>query len=343
MADTVSAAYLAGARRIELRDIPIPTCPDDSALVRVAYTGICGSDLLMYRGNREQASAPIGHEFSGVVAAVRADASGFAVNDRVCVEAVASCGTCDTCTAGRTELCRCRRFIPQDGPGGLSQLAVVPTRSMHHLPDEVGLRDAALVETCAVGLHALAQTGSAPSDRVLIIGGGALGLATLLVAKRLGYSDVHVLARHQHQRRTAAALGARHVYAPLSVPLEESYRTVVNCVPGSPAISTALSACMRGGRVVLCGGYSTPEIAAFRRVVSLELELVGSICYSRAEFTRVISWVADGSLTPGRLISHILPFKQVQEAFEIASDKKSGAIKVVVAMAEGKTRESNLH
>lgn len=334
--DLILSAYLDGPKRIVLCSVPAPECPVGSALVRVAYTGICGSDLLQYRCTRVQEDQPIGHEFSGRILIVNDVFSPFSSGDHVCVGAVASCGTCSACRSEQDNLCPKRVFLPAMGPGGFSEIAVVPTSSLYRVPPTLHLQDAAVVEPFAVALHALRKGGSCDRKRILVVGAGTIGLAVCQLARIEGFEEISVVCRYPFQATAAYKLGAIPVCENHSIPAHR-FDMVVNTVPGSKAMDISIAACVNGGSVVICGGFSAPEQYSLRTVVSRELNIRGSICYTKSEFNEIVDHMAAGTLSPRLLVTHKFDFDHISDAFSIADNKQCHkSIKVLVAINRGK-------
>ncbi|MCP4352233.1 MAG: alcohol dehydrogenase catalytic domain-containing protein [Desulfobacterales bacterium] len=328
---SLKAAYLNGPNKIEVFSIPRPKCPDGGVLIKVAYTGICGSDLLMFKGEREQPNLPIGHEFSGTIEELDCKIKDFKIGDRVCVEAVYSCGLCDWCIKGNTHLCYDRLFMPQTGLSGLSEVASVPVNCIHMLPQTLDFKNAILAEPLSVGLHALRRVDKSYYGRLLILGAGSLGLSTAMVAKSIGIKHIEIVARYPHQISLAKHLNVDEVYTEKDK-LEPVYDIVINTVPGQIAMDIAIDNCRRRGIIVLCGGYFARESYAFRAVVSNEITLTGSICYTRKDFYDILKFLGENKLPQINIITHEFQLNDVQKAFETALDKEQGAVKVIVNM-----------
>jgi (R,R)-butanediol dehydrogenase / meso-butanediol dehydrogenase / diacetyl reductase len=152
----MKAAYYEGDRHVSVREcMPVPPGLDE-VQVKIAYCGICGTDLHLFHGkmdHRMQLPQVFGHEVSGTVATVGGNVTGFAPGDPVTVRPLAPCGDCPACLAGNSHICQRLKFIGIDRPGGLQAFWTVPSYTLHRLPRELSLKTAALVEPLAVACH----------------------------------------------------------------------------------------------------------------------------------------------------------------------------------------------
>ena len=194
--------------RLELRERAAPEPGPHDVLVEVAYLGICGSDLLMWDGGFARVTPPVivGHEFSGTVVAC-GSAVNVPIGTRAAIEPLLPCGECAPCVRGDTNICERLRLIGIDVDGAAASLVVVPAARVHPIPEELSLRDAALVEPTAVACHMVDRTGLAADSTVLIVGGGPIGALVALVAKARGAARVLVSEPNPERRALVDALG----------------------------------------------------------------------------------------------------------------------------------------
>ena len=179
--------------------------------IDVAYTGICGTDLHIYRGHmdaRVRVPAVLGHEMSGRIARLGAGVDGWSVGEPVTVMPLDWCGACPACRAGNSHVCQQLTFIGIDAAGAMQQSWVVPERTLIRLPDGLELRSAALVEPTAVAVHDVRRADVAPGEQVLVVGGGPVGVLIALVARHSG-ADVLLAEVDPARRRFALELGLR--------------------------------------------------------------------------------------------------------------------------------------
>ena len=214
----MKAAYLQEKQKIVVRDDrPLPSPSADQALIKIEYCGVCGSDVHFYReGKVGDVPAPkdfiLGHEVAGTVVTVGENVKHLIPGDRVALEPGYPCGKCQFCKTGKYNLCPDVQFFA-DPPvaGALQEYVVHPASMCFKLPDNVSTEEGALVEPLSVGMHAASQASVTLGDRVLILGGGCIGLVTMLAAKARGASFLVVVDLFKKRLNMAQKLGATHV------------------------------------------------------------------------------------------------------------------------------------
>jgi threonine dehydrogenase-like Zn-dependent dehydrogenase len=301
----------------------IPTLIDvdepsgDWPVLEMRSASICGSDI-----NLLPMSFPVnlGHELAGLV-----DGRPY------CVEPTVHCGTCDQCLAGATH--RCRGTDPHGVlgvafDGGLADLVGVPPSCLLPLPDGLALADASLVEPLAVCSHALRKISATAGERALVVGGGSVGLLAVAAARAMGL-EVDLEARHPHQKAAGERLGA-------GTPNGE-YAVVVESAGTDSSLARSAEAAAPGGRIAVVGVYHGPLPLDGLALLLKELTVAGSLCYDRRhgahgghEFAQAAAVLAADPDIAGTVITHRFPLADAVEAFRVAADRASGAIKVVL-------------
>lgn len=334
------AAYCTGAGAMVVRERATPAPDAGEVLVRVHGCGICGSDLHWFHGGFPPPAVCPGHEIAGVVA--EAPGGGLRVGQPVAVEPLVVCGTCPWCRTGDYQLCLRFCVVGNAVDGGFADYVCVPARAVFPLPDAVDLDLGSLTEPLAVAVHALRLAHPQSGDRVLVLGAGTIGLMAVAAARAAGAGEVWVTARYAQQERLALELGATRVFhgAEAEAELRAAARSrlvdvVVETVGGAAdTIGTAMRLVRRGGTVVVLGVFTEePRLDATSLVVK-EVRLVGSMTYgrsgTRADFERALDLLAGAPERFRALITHRFPLDAIGEAFAVAADKGSGAVKVQV-------------
>ncbi len=214
----MKVAYLKEAMKIVVKDdAKIPEISDDQVLVKMEYCGVCGSDVHFYKDGRvgDVAAPPdfvLGHEVAGEVVKIGAAVKNLKVGDKVALEPGYACGKCEYCKTGRYNLCPNVIFFA-DPPvqGALKEYVAHPADMCFKLPENMSTEEGALVEPLAVGLHATALGGVGLGSDVLILGGGCIGLVTLLSAKARGASRIVVVDLYEKRLNMAKEMGATEV------------------------------------------------------------------------------------------------------------------------------------
>ena len=211
--------------------------------------------------------------------------------------------------------------------GGMAEAFRVPTPRLVPLPDGLDVRDASLVEPTSVSWHALRLAGTVPGKRVAVVGAGALGLVAIPAARRLGAEEVAVEARHPHQMEAAERLGAR-------VGVEGEYDVVLEAAGSPDAIDRSIDLVGRGGAVVSVGVYVQPIQINWMPLFNKEAQLIPSIGYCAHDHGRemedVAALLAAEPDVARTVITHRFPIEDAAEAFRVAADKSTGALRVVV-------------
>lgn len=308
--------------RMQLCDVPRPVPRDGQVLVAVASAGICSSDLHMARLGLLDPQVTVGHEIAGRLVD----------GTPVVVEPVTPCGQrCAFCDGGDYNLCPAsvRQVLGIGADGGMAEhvaadaAGIVPLGGIGD-----GIRDASLVEPLAVGVHGLRLANAAASGgRILVIGGGALGLCAAAAARHDG-AEVAVLARHDAQRAAADRIGAGEVG-------DGRYDLVVDAAGTPEALAEAARRARRGGTLLLLANYwGTDIVLPGGSVMFKELRILTGIMYGRGPSGRDIETAAavleDNPEVARALITHRFPLDAVDEAFAAAARRAEGAIKVVL-------------
>jgi len=285
----------------------------DGVRVRVTSAGICGSDLHAVAAG--PSPTVLGHEFGGLLD----DGS------LVAVQPFAPCAECPACRRGDEQLCPgTRDFLGASRDGGLADEVLVDPRCLVAVPAGVDPAAVALVEPIAVAVHAVERARLQAGERVLVIGGGSIGLLCAAVLADRG-SAVDLLARHPAQRRAAETLGAGTLRA--GTVASRRYPVVVDAAGTASSAEQALRAVERGGRLVLVAVPWEP-VAYGLALVLKEVSVVPALYYGRGEFAAAAEVLGRHPELPGLLVTHRFSLADAATAFATAADRAAGAIKV---------------
>jgi threonine dehydrogenase-like Zn-dependent dehydrogenase len=287
----------------------------------------------------------MGHEIAGEVAEVGESVAGIAVGDRVAVEPLVTCRVCAYCLSGERQLCPQKQLLGAGQyQGGFAEYLEVPAYLLHKLPDDLSFEVGALVEPLAVCVHAYRLAEIQPAERVAVLGAGTIGLTAVLTALELGASEVYITARYPHQADLARSLGAAQVFTADedgTAQLQTSafgrpFDIVVETVGGEAnTFAQALSLARPGGRVAILGLFTRPVKVHPLPLALSEVKVFGSLTYGSpghlSDFALAAGIAARRAEQLARLITHRVPLQEIQQGFETALDKSSGAVKVTVA------------
>ena len=317
--------------RVEHREVPEPG-PGEVA-VTVRSVSVCGSDVHYYDHGRiggfvMHGPLVLGHETSGVVSAVGPGVDAPVVGTRVAVEPQRNCGVCDACRRGRYHLCPWMRFFatpPVDG--SFAEVVVVPATRAHPVPDSLSDDAAALIEPLAVALHATGKAGIGPGTRVLVSGGGPIGLLCLQVALARGASAVTVTDVVAHRREVATRYGATAVVDPGDPGKPAEADVVLECTGVQAAVDLAVMATAPAATVVLVG--TGAEVTLPLDVVqNRELTIRGTFRYAHV-YPAAIELAASGRIRLDDLVTSHHDLDGAVDAL-LAARRDPRALKAVV-------------
>jgi len=335
------ALVFRGPWDIGVEDRADPSPGEGEVVLRVTATGICGTDVHGFTGEngRRHPGQVMGHETVGRVAALGPGVRGHTVGALATVMPVLGCGHCAACSGDRPQACPDRRVlgVTPDIPAAFAEYVSVPERAVVALPERTPVEYGALVEPLAVGYHAVRRGECGPADSVLVVGGGPIGQAAVLGARREGAERVLVSEPDGYRRSLCAAFGATTVD-----PSDGDLSDQVTAVLGGPAtlavdavgtgrsLADALAASAPGARVVLVGMHTpTVEIPAYA-VSTAERTVVGSFCYSGADFGRTADWVGTSPPELAALVDGRVGLDEAPASFAALARGESGLSKVLV-------------
>lgn len=314
----MKALVYTGTRQMTYRDEPAPACVPGEVLIRVEAVGICGSDMHAYHGHDPRRVPPLilGHELAGEVV------EGPGKGRRVTVNPLITCGTCEFCVQGRNNLCANRTMIGMTRAGGFAEYVTTSARSVIDLPGGMSSRAAALTEPAATALHAInAGMGSLvralPECRVLVIGGGAVGLLAALLLDSYGVRHLEVAETNALRRASAEKACGCATFDPRDpgthpgdAPRGASPDLVIDCVGAKSTRDLAIATVKPGGVVVHVGLQDWASEIDMRRLTLAEITLRGVYTYSTADLRAAavalheggfgdLAWVEERSLADG--------------------------------------------
>ena len=316
---------------VELRDLPETPPGRDQVKVEVKATGICGSDLHVYRDTINyniQTPVVMGHEFSGLVVDKGAGVGDeIKIGDRVTGEpSIYICGQCDFCLSEHYNLCPDRKVMGYYHDGCFAPYC--NATFVHKLPAGVGFEAGALTELLACCVHSvIEQAGVTAGDFVAITGPGPVGLFSALVAKAEGGTVILCgTERDQERLRVAGELGIHHtIDIEAHDPVERVREltggygadVVVECAGVAPAMRLALELVRKRGRYVQMGLPGAPVEIDFEKIAYNELQVSGGIGQRRPAWKRALRLMEEGFIPSAELITHHIPLGKWQEAFDM--------------------------
>ncbi len=306
-----------------------PASAPGEVVVKVAYCGICGSDVHATEASASQVGrgTVLGHEFSGEV--VQSGDPVWKAGDRVIGVPLKPCDECHplgTCKDGLGILCPSNRIIGMspEAPGGYAEYVRIHGRQLLRVPDRIALDAAALAEPLAVGAHAVRLAGQLLGRRVLVIGAGPIGLATTAFARRAGARDVVVSELDFDRRERALRLGASAIVDPAIGPLAASFRDltggppeiVFECVGVPGVLAQCIDVAGIRGRIVVVGVCRHEDRIVPRAAIRKELLLQFVLGYTSEDFQLSLDLLGSAGFDAGAMITGRVTFEELPGVFE---------------------------
>lgn len=327
---TAKASYYVGSQTMEVREAPAALPGPGEVKLKMAYGGICGTDLHIFHGKMDARVKPpqiVGHEMSGVVAEVGEGVEDWEPGDAVVVRPLDWCGACPACKAGHSHICMNLKFMGIDSVGGFQDYWIVKARTLYRVPEGLSFERAALIEPVAVACHVMQVADIKPGDFSVVLGGGPIGLLVAMVARAEG-ADVRLCEVNPFRIDVARAAGFEVLH-----PTEQDVGAAVNEatggagadlvfeVSGSAAAVASMTDLLRTrGKIVNVALHTERRPIDLFRFFWRELRLCGARLYTGADFEKALALAASGTLALDGLITGVYPLDRIQEAFESLED-----------------------
>lgn len=320
-----------GHGNVDLVDVDPPRPGKGEVIVRVQYSGICGTDIHILHDLYSKAIPPVtlGHEFSGIVSELGPDVQGWKGGDRVTVESAAEfCRVCEFCRSGQTQRCEKRQGFGSGRDGAFASFVVTRQDGLYRLPDHVSFQEGALCEPLACAVHAVIERSSVEQGKtVLVTGPGPIGLLVLQVAKAVGATVVISGTQRDEERlELAKRMGADHCVQidqqdlnPLIHELTGGMGVDISfeCSGASGAVRDCLQGVRKGGEIVQVGLFGNSIDLNYDDVTFKEVQVKGSFTHNRRTWEKAIDLLRDRKVNLSPLVSREFPLDQWQEAFRL--------------------------
>ncbi len=336
----MKSVAIKGIKEFEIKEIPEPTS-NGRVIIDIKKAGICGSDIHYW-----VAGGPVGlvmgHEYCGVVTdpGTRED---LKIGDRVTALPISPCGHCSACKSGNIQYCpetwSKATGLSLDNPGALAPKMSIRPDMVIKVPDNISDDEVAMVEPTAVGLHAVDLANIKIGDKVLVIGGGIIGLVSAMFAKKAGASYIAISETNESRGQKSVNLEVADEWfdakKPEMIPnlINETnggFDVVIECCGNSPAVSSSLTLVRPGGTVVLVGVAMEPIAIPTVLAVMHEVTVQGAIAYTKEEFQTCINLMANKEIEVTKFIDDIIGLEEVQKAYERLTSGTDDAIKILV-------------
>lgn len=312
------AAKVNQPGQMQMVEIPCPEPAPDEVLIRVMASGICGTDVHIFRGEY-LGDYPVipGHEFSGVVEAVGGRVTRFKAGDRVAVEPNIACDNCEACLNNRQNFCLNWSAVGVTRPGGMEQYTTAPEKVTFDIGD-LSFEQAAFMEPLSCVLHGLERLGPDLADKVAILGAGPIGALLLQGIRAQGASRITVVDKNAARVKFAGELGADETLTDLNALKMDYYDVVIDATGAIPVMARSIDFARPGGKVLLFGVPPTGKemsLEAFK-IFRKGLTVLSSFTSVRNSY-QALDLLRSGRIQVDRLVSHRLPLEEFQRGIEV--------------------------
>lgn len=337
MKNTMKAAVFYGRHDMRIEQVEMPRIGEDEVLVKVAYCGVCGTDVHIFEGDKGCAEVhpPIilGHEFSGVIAEVGARVRNRKAGDRVNVDPNVLCGRCEYCLSAKGHFCEHMTGIGTMVNGGFAEYVAVPVGQTRLVSEKTDLQAAAMTEPLACCLHGMDLCEIKLGDRVLVIGAGMIGLLMLQLSRLSGASFVAVSEPVAEKREEAQRLGADLCIDPVPMSADQfetlcrgyDFNCVIECAGLTRTIGQAVAAAGKKATVMMFGLTKPDDTVMLKPydVFSKELTLRSSYINPYTQ-SRALALIEQGRIDVKSMACPPIPLEKLPDVLADASLRAKG-------------------
>ncbi|MEX0380673.1 2,3-butanediol dehydrogenase [Leuconostoc sp. MS02] len=348
----MKAAVWHGVKDVRVEDVTLKPTKSNEVVVRVAYAGICGSDLHEYLEGPVfipvdkqdeltggQAPLTMGHEFSGIIEKIGADVTHYKVGDHVSIN--------PTITKGHVpddvDVYDGYSFIGLSTDGGFTSHVNVPEDNLYHLPEDFSMKLAATIEPTAVAVQAVKEGGLRFGEKVVIFGAGPIGVLVAAAAKAAGATKIVAVDLSEVRLNKALEMGATDIVNPSQV--DDTVAAIKNIIPGGadvsfevagvqPTFEQAIDATRPRGTMVIVSIFARPITFNPMQLMNAGVKLTTTIAYSKETFQQTVDLVSSGQIDVAPVITDMIKLDNiVSDGFESLTHDKSQA-KIIVDLSE---------
>jgi 2-desacetyl-2-hydroxyethyl bacteriochlorophyllide A dehydrogenase len=309
----------AGSLSLVERDEPTPGVKE--VLIEVAAVGVCGTDTHVFDGEFEGTIFPLvpGHEATGTVVAVGEGVTSIAVGDHVAVNPSTTCGECEFCLNGKSNLCRNWNGLGVVASDGASQERfVAPVANVFKLKPETDIYEAALIEPLACAIRGYDVLPRKMGQHYLVYGAGTMGLLMAQLAPRAGAASVTIVDVNDSRLDVARELGIENIYQSADEADRDKWDVVIDCTGNVRAIEDGLPRVKAGGTFQHFGVAPVEAAANYSpfRIYRDEISIVGTMAVLNS-FGRAVEMFEAGAINPGPMLSHSFTLEDYSKALEM--------------------------
>lgn len=320
-----------GIGDIRFEDIEPVQAESGQALLKTLYSGICGSDLHIYRTGMFMEYTPetMGHEFVGEVVTAPGG-SGFQPGDMVTGDPRVVCGSCVACNADASQSCSTLGFIGEVRPGCFAEYVALEPEKLVKINKEVDPKQAAICEPLAVGVHAARSIAASGKKRALVAGAGPIGLLIAYLLKHYhNFEEVAVADIDDYRRTVACKIGVDHIVSDVAE-LTAEYPLLVDVVGVEKVFDMLVKNATPGSEIHVSAVYEKIPTIDVNTAVCKELKFVGNNCYKLADIEEAVQILESGKFDFSWLVSRILPAEQAAKGFELLNAPEKKDMKILL-------------
>jgi L-iditol 2-dehydrogenase len=345
---TMKSVKLTGIKKLEIVDEPIPEIENAAdVLLKVDVVGICGSDVHYYTTGKigtQVAEYPftVGHEFSATVVETGTDCRHLQPGDRVAVDPLVYCGTCEQCLQGRFNTCLNQKFLgcPGQMEGCLKEYIIMPEYTCYKLSETINQEDAAICEPLAIGCYTADKAGNLENKSIAVLGAGPIGLSVLQTSLLKNPQKVYMTDLLDYRCRIAHTQGADWVgnphktdcFSEISLQEPNLLDVIFECCGQQEALDMAVELAKPGGEIIIVG---IPEFDHYsfnaHKVRRKELTIKQVRRQNESE-KKTLDLVSKGFIDPSYMATHRFSLSQVQKAFDLVANYEDGVIKALIVL-----------
>ena len=328
---------------ITIQEVERPAIGSAQVLLQIKRIGVCGSDIHVYHGLHPYTSYPVvqGHEVSGTVVEVGAQAHGLAPGDRVVIMPQVSCGACYPCRHGRYHICDQLKVMGFQTGGAAQEFFAVDAEMTLQVPQSISLDQAAMIEPIAVAVHALARGGAVHGQNVVVLGAGTIGNLVGQVARAQGAGGVLITDVSPYKLEKARACGLEMVVNTQAEDLAAAIVAafgpdradlILECVGVEATITQAIAHARKGSTIVVVGVHGKKPVVDVGLIQDRELTVTGTLMYQKRDFEQAIALVEQGKLRLEPLMTHRFAFRDYLQAYKTIEASEGRSMKVLIEL-----------
>jgi len=349
----MKAAVLTEYRKVEWKEVDVPSISGNEVLIKVGYACICGSDQHVFLGEfHPRTTVPLiqGHEFAGTIVKTGPDVRNFKAGDRVAVDPIIWCGHCPACKRHHFPACSSLRLVGIDLDGGFGEFMKVPETMLYKVTEKISDRHAALIEVLSIGFHACNRARVSEDDRIVIWGAGKVG-QSILQAVRTKTRNTVIMVDILDERLAIAKKAYNDIYIVNAVKTD-AVKKIKELTGGEgvdiafeavghtkeiPGVVNPVRGCIQAirgaGTVCVLGLSSEPSPIVMKELIWKE-GIIMTSRVSHGEFAETIENMNRGTLKPEAIVTDILHPSRAQEAFEMLEKEPQKHLKIMLKFGE---------